>query len=98
MRRFLRSSAVASGLAFVLAGSASAAQVGTPGSSEKQALVEARNELASKAAQTKGAPRAQFDLERRRVDGLIEALEHGQRVSPSDVDEALRDAGRPSPW
>jgi len=98
MRLSLRAPIVATGLAFVLAGSASAAQMGPTASSEKQALVEARDELASKAAQTKGAPRAQFDLERRRVDGLIEALEHGQRVSPNAVEDALRDAGRPSPW
>jgi hypothetical protein len=98
MRRIVLSSVMATGLTLALAGAAPAAQ-GTPTqSSEKQALVEARNELASRAAQTKGAPSAQYDLDRRRVDSLIEALENGQRVSPSDVDKALEDASRPSPW
>jgi|SRR5581483_6217013 len=97
MRRTLRLSVIATGLALALAGSASAAQLAPSASTEKQALVQARDQLASKAAQTKGAPRAEFDLERRRVDSLIDALENGQRVSPSDVDKAL-DASRSNPW
>ncbi len=98
MRRIVLSSVMATGLTLALTGAAPAAQ-GTPTqSSEKQALVEARNELASRAAQTKGAPSAQYDLDRRRVDSLIEALENGQHVSPSDIDKALEDASHPSPW
>lgn len=98
MRRIVLSSIIAAGLTLSLAGAAKAEQMTPAQSSEKQALVEARNQLASRAAQTKGAPSAQYDLDRRRVDGLIQALENGQRVSPSDVDKALEDASRPSPW
>ena len=97
MRRIALSSIVAIGFALTLVGAASAA-TSTRQSSETQALVEARNELATRAAQTKGSAAAQYDLERKRVDSLIQALENGQRVSPNDVDEALRDAARPSPW
>lgn len=98
MRRTILSSVMATGLTLALAGAASAAQVTATQSSEKQELVAARNELASRAAQTKGAPSAQYDMDRRRVDSLIDALENGQRVSPSDVDKALEDASNPSPW
>lgn len=98
MRRIVLSAIIATGLTLTIAGAAPAAQLTTTQSSEKQELVEARNELASRAALTKGAPSAAYDLDRRRVDSLIEALENGQRVNPSDVDKALRDVSRPSPW
>ena len=99
MRRTVLSSVIATGLTLALAGAASAVQMTTTTqSSEKQELVAARNELATRAGQTKGAPSAQYDQDRRRVDSLIDALENGQRVSPSDVDKALQDAARPTPW
>ncbi|MBY0275783.1 hypothetical protein K2Z84_10595, partial [Candidatus Binatia bacterium] len=37
---------------------------------------------------------AEYDLERRRVDSLIDALERGQRVSPEEVEDAVGDARR----
>jgi flagellar motility protein MotE (MotC chaperone) len=98
MRRTILSSVMATGLTLALAGAAVAAPIAATQSSEKQDLVAARNELATRAAQTKGAPSAEYDQDRRRVDSLIDALENGQRVSPSDVDKALEDAARPSPW
>lgn len=98
MRRIVLSSIIFTGLTLALAGAAPAGQMTTTQSSEKQELVEARKQLASRAALTKGAASAQYDLDRRRVDSLIEALENGQRVSPSDVDKALEDASHPSPW
>lgn len=97
MRRIVLSLIMATGLTLALAATAPAAQT-TTASSERQELLQARNELATRAAQTKGAPRAEYDLQRRRVDSLIDALENGQRVSPSDLDKALEDASRPSPW
>lgn len=97
MRRIALSSIIATGLTLALAGAAPAAEPSTAQPSQTQELVEARDELATRAAQTKGAPRAKYDLERRRVDGLIKALENGQRVSPTDVDQALEDASRPTP-
>ena len=99
MRRTILSSLVATGVTLALAGATAAAPpMSSTQASEKQALVAARNELATRAAQTKGAPSAEYDLDRRRVDSLIDALERGQRVSPTDIDKALEDASRPSPW
>ena len=84
---------IATALALSLAGGgAFAAQVAPSASGEKQALVKAREHLASSAAQTKGAPRQEYELQEKRVDSLIDALEHGQRVSPSEVEKALEDA------
>jgi hypothetical protein len=98
MRRTFKLAGAAAAFAWSLSGTAFAGQ-GTAGTTgEMQALLEARDELASRAAQTKGAPRAQYDLERQRVDSLIDALEHGQRVSPSEVEKALDEAHRASPW
>src|SRR5262245_44347149 len=98
MRLFRRSSlALAPLLGLVLAGSASAAQT-TTRAGEERALAQASSELASRAAQTKGAPSGQYELERRRVDTLIQELQNGQRVSPAAVEDALHDAASPSPW
>jgi hypothetical protein len=61
-------------------------------SDEKQELVKARDQLAAKAATTKGAAQQGYELERRHVDALIDALEHGRPVSPADVQRAVDDA------
>ena len=98
MRRLSATVALGFGLAIA---SASLALAGGPSgtrTSEERQLVEARDELASQAAQTKGAPSAQYDLERRRVDKLIEELKSGQRVSPSRVDDALDSTAHSTPW
>lgn len=97
MRPKILSAIAATGLTFVLLGAAYAAPPSTA-SSDTKALVEAREELASRAAQTKGAPSAEYTLQRKRVDDLINALESGKRVDPSDIDQALDDAARPTPW
>jgi len=83
---------MAAGFVAVLAGAALAGQATPSTTGEKQALIEARKELTARAAGTKGAPRAHYDLERRRVDSLIDALERGQRVSPEEVEDAVGDA------
>lgn len=92
MRLHYKTLALATGFVAALAGAALAGQAAPTTTGEKQALVEAREELTARAAATKGAPRAQYDLERRRVDSLIDALERGQRVSPEEVDDAVGDA------
>ncbi|MBY0275842.1 hypothetical protein K2Z84_10895 [Candidatus Binatia bacterium] len=95
MRRQLKTLAVAAGLLAGLAGTALAGQTTTSTKSEKQALIEARKELSARAAGTKGAARAHYDLDRRRVDGLIDALERGQRVSPEEIERAVGEASKP---
>lgn len=84
--------AITTAVLATLSGAAFAGQASTSTTSEKQALIEAREELTARAESTKGAPRAQYDMERRRVDGLIDALERGQRVSPEQVEDAVHDA------
>lgn len=93
MRRIVLSSIMATGVTLALAATVPAAQTTTT-ASEKQDLIQARNELPTRAGQTKGAPSAEYDLERRRVDSLIDALERGQRVSPEEVEDAVGDARR----
>jgi hypothetical protein len=92
MRRHYKTLAMAVGFIAVLAGAAIAGQATPSTTGDKQALVEARKELTARAAETKGAPRAHYDLERRHVDRLIGALESGQRVSPEEVEDAVGDA------
>ena len=97
MRRLSISSAFAFGLAAL---SASAALAGGPHGTrtrEERELVAARDQLASQAAQTKGAASAQYDLERRKVDNLIDDLKSGRRVSPNEVDDAIEES-RSTPW
>lgn len=98
MRRISTSLALILGLTIAFAGAASAAGPSGTRTSEERQLVEARNELASQAAQTKGAASAKYDLERRRVDNLIEELKSGRRVSPSRIDDALDSTAHSTPW
>lgn len=90
----MRCGRLSSVVALVLSMAVTAAGAEAPATkdSQKQALVSARNELAANASLTKGAARARFDLERRRLDELIRALEHGQPVSQSELDQALEKA------
>ena len=96
MRRHYKTLALAAGFVAVLAGGAIAGQATPSTTGDKRALIEARKELTARAAGTKGAPRAHYDLERRHVDKLIDALERGQRVSLEEVEDAVGDARRVS--
>ena len=60
-------------------------------------LRETRDKLAAQANGQKGYPRARLDMERARVNDLINDLEAGRRVDPSAIDSAVRranEAGR----
>jgi len=60
-------------------------------------LKETRDSLAAQANNQKGYPRARLDMERARVNDLINDLEAGKRVDPSEIDSAVRhrnEAGR----
>ena len=77
--------AASAAIALLLAGTAGAATTQT----EKGELQRARNEVAVQASTTKGAAQQHFDLERRRLDGLIDDLQSGRRVSPEEVERAI---------
>jgi hypothetical protein len=67
---------------------------------QKQAVARlkgAEENLARRADQTKGGPRQVLLLERQRVNGLIEDLEHGKPVAPEEIDRALQRADQGTP-
>lgn len=95
MRRQFKTAAVAASFLAALSGTALAGQTTSSTKTEKQTLIEAQKELAARASGTKGAARAHYDMDRRRVEGLIDALERGQRVSPDEIERAADEANKP---
>ena len=71
---------------------ASAAGAAASSKADVSRLKATRQSLAAKANNQKGYPRARLDMERSRVNGLIDDLEAGRRVDPSEIDSALRRA------
>ncbi len=57
-------------------------------------LQEAKAKVAAAANNTKGYPRARLDQERVRLQGLIDDLDQGRRVSTSDIDSAIERANQ----
>ena len=57
-------------------------------------LDTAGKQLAGSAQATKGYPRANMETERVRINGLIDDLQQGRRVDPSEIDRALEGAER----
>lgn len=84
-------SAVAS---IVAAGTAYAAPATGTAAAEQKTLARARDQVSIEAKLTKGAAQQSFDLERRRLDRLIDEIEAGRSVPPSEIERALRDAER----
>ena len=60
-------------------------------------LRHARDQVASRADTTKGGPRHRLLQERTRIDGLIDDLERGRSVDPTEIDRALERANQPLP-
>jgi hypothetical protein len=56
------------------------------------ALAAARHKLHAAAGNTKGIPRANLDIERARLQRLIDALERGDQVNPAEIDRELERA------
>lgn len=56
--------------------------------------MKARNHVAAQVSLTKGAAQQNFDLERRRLDQLIDEIEAGRSVPASEIERALGDARR----
>jgi len=52
-------------------------------------LKAAKQRVQAAAFQTKGLPRSLLDMERVRLANLIDDLEQGKRVDPSEIDQAL---------
>ncbi len=78
--------------AAVLAMSTSVLSAGNDVSIER--VIEVKRDLASRANAQKGYPRALLDLERLRLVQLIDDLEAGKQVDPSEIDKALEHANR----
>jgi len=54
----------------------------------------AKKRVARAAQETKGAPQHRLLQEQQKLNGLIDALEQGQRVDPQEIDRALQRAQR----
>ncbi len=57
----------------------------------------AKERVARAAQETKGGPQHRLLQEQQKLNGLIDALEHGQRVDPDEIDRALQRAQQPTP-
>ncbi len=73
---------------------ASAVQAANHAAARIQALRDAKSRVTARAEATKGGPRGSLLLERNRLDGLIQDLEAGKAVDPSEIDRALERAER----
>lgn len=66
--------------------------VGTAGAADKRdvaALEDSRDQVAWQAQNAKGVDRQELKEEEQRLQGLIDSLNQGGRVDPSEVDRAL---------
>lgn len=57
--------------------------------SDVAALEDSRDQVAWQARNAKGVDQTQLQTEEQRLQGLIDSLQHGGRVDPSEVDHAL---------
>jgi len=64
-------------------------------SSHIASLQRAQDDVARAASTTKGGPQARLLLEKQRIQGLIDDLEAGRAVDPSEIDRALQRAENP---
>jgi hypothetical protein len=63
-----------------------------PSASRVDDLRVAKERVARAAQETKGAPQHRLLQEQQKLNGLIDALEQGQRVDPQEIDRALQRA------
>jgi len=83
------------GIALVLALTASTAlAVAPPSGPRREALARADARVGQLAGQTKGGPQQRLLLQRQKIRQLIEDLDAGRSVDPSEIDRALQDAER----
>jgi hypothetical protein len=89
-----RRSITLAAVAAVLSGGAFVAQADTSASDAEARLKAAERKLAAQASATKGAAEQSILMEKKRVDALIDDLESGRNVDPSEIDDALRQANQ----
>ncbi len=83
------------GIAFIVTLAASTAlAVAPPAGPHRDALERAEARVGQLAGQTKGGPQQRLLLERQRIRRLIEDINAGSSVDPSEIDRALQDAER----
>ena len=83
------------GIAFMLTLAASTAlAVAPPAGPRRSALTQAEARVGQLAGQTKGGPQQRLLLERQKIRRLIEDIDAGRSVDPSEIDRALQDAER----
>lgn len=72
-----------------------AASVGAtePSNSDVAALQDSRDVVAWQARNAKGVDQSQLRSEEQRLDGLIDTLQRGGQVDPSEIDRTLNRAG-----
>ena len=91
----LRKAALTTLVAFATAAPLFASQ---PPSRRTQALDDAQTKLSRLAAQTKGTPQHRLLQEEQRIQGMIDDIQSGRTVDPTDIDRALSDAARDGAW
>jgi len=69
-----------------------------PASRNTQALDDTQTKLSRLAAQTKGTPQHRLLQEQQRIQGMIDDLQSGRSVAPTEIDRALGDAAREGAW
>ena len=83
------------GIALVLALTAPMAlAVAPPSGPRREALARADARVGQLAGQTKGGPLQRLLLQRQKIRQLIEDLDAGKSVDPSEIDRALQDVER----
>jgi hypothetical protein len=83
------------GIGTLLALAASTAlAVAPPSSPRKDALATADARLGELAGQTKGAPQQLLLMQQQKIRQLIEDLDAGKHVDPSEIDRVLENAAR----
>ncbi len=83
------------GITFIVTLAASTAlAVAPPAGPRRDALERAEARVGQQAGQTKGGPQQRLLLERQRIRRLIEDINAGRSVDPSEIDRALQDAER----
>ena len=83
------------GIAFMLTLAASTAlAVAPPAGPRRNALAQAEARVGQLAGQTKGGPQQRLLLERQKIRRLIEDIDAGRSVDPSEIYRALQNAER----
>ncbi len=83
------------GIALLLTFATSTAlAVAPPAGPRRDALAKAEARVGQLAGQTKGGPQQRLLLEREKIRRLIEDIDAGRSVDPSEIDRALQNAER----